>query len=80
MGVAPVLGRAMSRVFTMRRCCKAPGCLTWFTINGSNHWFCGHSSCNSKRRKADRQAAKAQKARVAEGSSGHLERATKSGD
>lgn len=70
----------MQRVYTARRCCAAPGCLTWFTMNGSAQKFCGYSDCTSKRRKADRAALKAARApKVTEGSDGHLERALKSG-
>ena len=69
----------MSRVFTMRRCCRH--CRTWFTINGSNHWFCGYSNCTSDRRKADRLAAKQRVLKAVEtGSAEHLARALKSGE
>jgi hypothetical protein len=66
----------MSRIFTMRRCCRF--CSTWFTINGSNHWFCGYSDCTSRRRKAERQAAKQRSVKV--GSDAHLARAIKTGE
>lgn len=52
----------MSRVFTMRRICRGPKCLTSFTIRGSNHWFCGNTECTRRRRKADREALKAARA------------------
>jgi hypothetical protein len=66
----------MARVFTMQRCCRF--CRTWFTIAGSNHWFCGNADCTRRRRKADRAARR--QVIAAPGSDAQLARALRDGE
>lgn len=72
----------MRRVFTKRISCLA--CGSFFTITSAASKFCKDRDCTSKRRKADRLALKAARAKVAPrlpaGSDAHLERALKSGE
>ena len=64
----------MQRVFTMRRSCRE--CGTWYTINGSNHRYCGFADCTRRRRRKDRQRLKA----AAAGSEQHLAQALRTGE
>lgn len=68
----------MSRIFTMRKCC--PKCRSWFTIGGSAAVYCQDKSCQNKRRRDDRAAAKKAAGEYAlkVGSAGHLARALES--
>lgn len=69
----------MSRVFTMRKVCRA--CGTWFLITSAASKFCKDRECVKRRRKADRVERKERMLKTAQsGSATHLARALKTGD